>query len=270
MWRMLEVLGDHERAEVLMHCRRRRFMPGAVIFHQGGCADSLHLLALGRVKLSVLGDQGSELILRVVGPGETFGELALASEADERREVTATALEPCEVVTLSRANFERLRAVSPKVDRLLVDALAAEVRRLQQMVVEPLSSLPADRRLLRCLGNLARAYGNGDQAGTIVPVTQDVLAKMAGISRPTANQALQKAQRAGLIEISRSRIRILNPAGLLEALADQDGMRRSDQRPAMDGAAGVVEKYRQLTLPMWLLQNDHDAADGTVGESSAS
>lgn len=60
---------------------------------------------------------------------------------------------------------------------------------------------------------MSRLYGDGS-AGTVVPLTQDVFASMAGTTRPTANQVLRAAERDGLVTMSRGHVRIEDPRGL--------------------------------------------------------
>ena len=100
------------------------------------------------------------------------------------------------------------------MDRLLAEILADEVRRLDGRLLEFLY-LPADKRVLRRLLSLAKTYGNGSQSAVTVPLTQDVIASMAGTSRPTTNQALRAVEQAGVIAIGRSKIQIMDLPGLL-------------------------------------------------------
>jgi CRP-like cAMP-binding protein len=105
-----------------------------------------------------------------------------------------------------------LRDEHPTVDRFLVDLLAATVTRLSEQLLEALF-VPVDKRVLRRLVALAAEYGQG-QPGTVIPLTQQDLAEMAGTTRPTANRVLHDAEQAGLIRVGRARIEILEPARL--------------------------------------------------------
>lgn len=210
-WPMLEALDEEERRRLLAAARRRRFTRNEVIFHEGDPADSLHLLVSGRVSVRVTTPAGEGVLLAILGSGATFGELALVGGGG-RRAATVTALEPCETLSLQRDRFEALRQQHPHMDRLLVEVLADEVRRLDARLLEFLY-LPADKRVLRRLAMLGRIYGDGSR-GTVVPLTQDVLAGLAGASRPTTNQALRAVEEAGVIAVGRSRIEILDPVGL--------------------------------------------------------
>ena len=70
-------------------------------------------------------------------------------------------------------------------------------------------------RTERRLASLARMYSNGGQGAVTVPLTQDVIASMAGTSRPTTNQALRAIEEAGIIAIGRSKIQIMDLPALL-------------------------------------------------------
>jgi CRP/FNR family transcriptional regulator, cyclic AMP receptor protein len=214
-WSTLSMISDKERRELLAVARRRKFRRNEVLFHEGDPANSLHLIESGHVSVRVTTGAGDSVTLAVLGPGETVGELALL-EADPSKAVrsaTVTALEGCETLSLQRDRFDALRQQYPRVDRVLAELLANEVRRLNGRLLEFLY-LPADKRVLRRLATLARAYDDGQTRPVAVPLTQEVIASLAGTSRPTTNQALRAVEEAGIIAIGRSKIEILDPAAL--------------------------------------------------------
>lgn len=207
-WTVLRDLAPDEREQVLRACRRRRFQRQEVIFHEGDPGDSLHLIDQGRVAVRVATEMGDTVTLAVLGAGQVFGELALVG-SELMRTATVVALEPVETLSLNRSQFDQLRQRYPSVDRFLVEVLAVQVVRLSSHLLEALY-VPSERRILRRLGDLAAEYGNG-QAGTVIPLTQEDLASMAGTTRPTTNRVLRAAEDAGLVDIGRARITILDP-----------------------------------------------------------
>jgi CRP-like cAMP-binding protein len=214
-FRVLAGLSEDARERVLRSARRHRYGRGEVIFHEGDPADSMHLLLAGHVSVRVTTPRGDSAILTVLGPGATFGEMALLSEQPQRS-ATVAALESADTLTLLKDQLVRLRRDDPVIDRFLIQVLLGYVRRQDERLLEALY-VPADKRVLRRLLALARTYGDGSPAvsrGVVVPVTQDNLAGMAGSTRPTTNQVLQAAADAGAISLSRGRIRIDNPAEL--------------------------------------------------------
>jgi CRP/FNR family cyclic AMP-dependent transcriptional regulator len=187
--------------------RVRRYAAGEVIAHEGDLADTLHLIRSGRVAAGLTTRYGNQVTFTLLGPGEVFGELALL-DAQSRRSATLTALEPTETVTLTRPEFDQLRADRPEFAQGLVDLLAERVRRLSDQLVEALY-VPADTRVLRRLLTAAQLYG-----GTELPLTQDDLAGLAGTARATVNRVLRAEAKRGTLELRRRRIRILDRAAL--------------------------------------------------------
>jgi CRP/FNR family cyclic AMP-dependent transcriptional regulator len=210
-WGLLAGLTPEDRQALLARMRRRRFVKGEVIFHEGDPADTLHLIDKGRVAVRATTPLGDTAMLRVIGPGSWFGELAVVSEAP--RSATVAALEPTETLSLQRDQVEELRRSNTQVNEVLITALVEEVRRLAAQLVQALY-VPADKRVLRRLAELADLYGE-DGVPTMIPLTQDDLAEMAGTTRPTANKILRAAADDGLIALHRGRIEILDQPSLV-------------------------------------------------------
>jgi CRP/FNR family transcriptional regulator, cyclic AMP receptor protein len=122
------------------------------------------------------------------------------------------ALERCETLSLGRDDFHRLRTSYPGVDRFLVELLAARVEKLNTWLLEALY-VPAERRVLRRLLHLCELY-TGDDQRIVIPVTQEMLASLAGTTRPTANQVLRRLVASGIVSISRSQIVVLDRQNL--------------------------------------------------------
>lgn len=120
------------------------------------------------------------------------------------------AVDVVETLALRRDAFEEVRERYPSVERVLVRALADEVRRLSGLLVEALY-VPADKRVYLRLLDLVRLFGGPAPAVPIViPLTQEQIGEMAGTTRPTANRILRGAEDAGLLTITRGRIEILD------------------------------------------------------------
>jgi CRP/FNR family transcriptional regulator, cyclic AMP receptor protein len=210
-WPLLETLSEPEKDRLLAICRRRRFNRGEVLFHEGDATDSVHVLVSGRAAIGLTTADGDAATLGVVGPGATFGELSLIAHPP-MRSASVTALEPCETLSLGGTEFARLRQEHPAVERMVLEQLALQVRRLSSQLVEALY-VPADRRVLRRLVDLTALYDVGDGTAK-VSVTQAMLASMAGTSRVTANHALRRASSNGCITLARGYIEVLDRPAL--------------------------------------------------------
>ena len=206
-WPVLASVPAEDRHRLVATLRRRAYRRDEVIFHQGDPADTLHLVSAGHVSVRVTLPGGEFVIVALFGPGDAFGETALVG-GPRPRGGTVIALDPCETLSLSRDQFERLRASYPGVNRFLVELLSARVDRLNRQLLEALY-VPAERRVLRRLLDLCQMYG-GDGQHVVIPVTQETLASLAGTTRPTANQVLGRLAARQLVEVSRGQIAVLN------------------------------------------------------------
>jgi CRP/FNR family transcriptional regulator, cyclic AMP receptor protein len=203
-------LEDPVRREVLAVAAWRRYDRGVVLFHEGEAGGSLYVLMRGRVAVRVTTPDGDTATLNVIGPGAAFGELSLLDPATMRT-ATVQAIEPVQTLVLRQADFERLRRSYPSVDRLLVDYLAAQVRRLSDRLTEALC-FEARTRVLRRLLDLNAVFDNGP-----VSVTQEEISTMAGTTRPTVNRVMQDLAEAGIVELGRGRFTVVDPAALTRA-----------------------------------------------------
>ena len=202
---LLAPLTETDRRAVLTSARRRRFARHEIIFHEGDPGDTLHLIAKGRVAIRVTTPRGDIATLTVLGPGESFGELALVA-TDHTRTATAAALEPAETLSLTRPGVEQLIDTNPGVARVLIAALADTVQRLSTQVQDAYF-LSAERRVLRVLTQLADQYATGDD-DVVIPLDQGTLGTLAGTTRKTVNKVLNNAQDDGQLTIGRGRIEI--------------------------------------------------------------
>ena len=210
-WPLLASLPADDRRRLVAGLRRRAYSRDEVIFHQGDPADTLHLIAAGHVAVRVTLAGGEFVVLAILGPGEAVGEQALVG-VPHPRGATVAALERCETLSLGRDQFERLRASYPGVNRFLVELLSARIDILNSQVLEALY-VPAERRVLRRLADLCELYKTDDQR-IVIPVTQEMLASIAGTTRPTANQVLRRLVASEIVEVRRGQIVVLNREGL--------------------------------------------------------
>lgn len=205
-WPLLAVLDDAERRDLLASARRRRFRKDEVVFHEGDTGDSLHLVHKGRVAVRITTPLGDTAMVEVLAAGDFFGELALIRPAT--RSATVMALDAVETLAVSQTVFAELRERHPAVERVLTEALVGQVRRLSGQLVEALY-VPVDRRVLRRLVRVADLFGD-----SVVPLTQEDIAQLAGTTRPTANRVLKAAEEAGVLRMTRGRTEILDPERL--------------------------------------------------------
>lgn len=187
---------------MLTMARRRKFRRNEAIFREGDPGDSVHLLDRGHVAIRVTTPDGEVATVRVLGPGELFGELAVLDPGP--RMATTVALDAVETLSLHRSDIEELRVRHRSVDRVLLTASQREVRRLSLALTEVLHTSVATR-LARHLERLSQVFDSDE-----LPVTQDDLAGLCGTTRQTANQVLHDLQESGAISLGRAKVTVVD------------------------------------------------------------
>jgi CRP/FNR family transcriptional regulator, cyclic AMP receptor protein len=208
---LLDLLSDDNRRALLSKMVRRSFRKGDTLFHEGDPGDTIHVIEKGHVAIRTSTPGGDVATLAVLGPGSSFGEQALLTK-DAIRTASAVALDQVETRSLQRGDFEQLRASTPAVERFLVEALAAQVRRLSAQLLDALY-VSADQRVVRRLAEVAELYSTSG-SHVEVPLKQDDLASMAGTARPTANRVLKQLETAGIIRLFRGQMVVVDLTGL--------------------------------------------------------
>jgi CRP/FNR family transcriptional regulator, cyclic AMP receptor protein len=190
------------------------YKPNQTVFHQGEAADAVYVVETGSFEVRRYTRDGDVLTLRRFGPGEVFGELGMLS-GDERT-ATVIATSKSTALVLHRTVFEHLRSLDHAVDAGLLAETAARLRRFTEETGDFLF-LSAEGRLMKRLGQLADAYLTADGNQLAVPVTQEALARMTGVTRQTVNRVLSALEAEGVVQLGRGSIAVLDRVKLDKA-----------------------------------------------------
>jgi CRP-like cAMP-binding protein len=196
----------------------RDFHRQAVIFWEGKEAQGFYLLITGHLKLVKTSPDGKEFILRLVRPGETFGEAAVF--ADSPYPATAMALEDCLTLFFAKAPFLKHLAASPTLARNMLATLSRLnfhlTRQLEDLSLKEVSARLARYILERCQETHGRIA-----AGLTVelPTTKTHLAAYLGTISETLSRTLTRLKSFGCIEVERGRITITDPTTLQKMAA---------------------------------------------------
>ena len=180
-----------------MPARTKRFATGAVIFTQGGLANSVFHVQEGGVKLSVLSSAGKEAVVAMLGPGDFLGEGCLAGQA--LRMGTATAVMRTVLLRIAKRDMIRMLHGHPEFsDRFIAHMLMRNIRIEEDLVDQLFNS--SEKRLARTLLLLSR-YGEDNTTQRVLPkLSQETLAEMVGTTRSRVNFFMNKFRKLGLIE----------------------------------------------------------------------
>lgn len=212
---LLKHLEPADRARLAEYAQVVRFAADAVIFQRGDAGDSMMAVVTGRVKICAHSEDGKELILNIIKPGEVFGEISLID--GEPRTADAAALEPAQLLVLERRDFQRHLEQNPRVAQRLLAILCQRLRRTSAALEESLF-LEVPARLARVVLHLSRAYGIPARSGTCIDVklSQSQLGAIAGITRESVNKQLGLWRAAGWISVRGGYITVAEAGALVE------------------------------------------------------
>jgi CRP/FNR family transcriptional regulator, cyclic AMP receptor protein len=185
--------------------RRTAYAPAAVIFAQGTPADTVLYIQQGSVKLSVLSQAGKEAVVGVLGPGDFFGEGALAGQPV--RLATATAMSASRILVVPKRQMIRLLHQQHSLSDRFITHMLARNTRLEEDLVDQLFNA-SEKRLARTLLLLAR-YGKPDGPRRALPkVSQEVLAEIVGTTRSRVNFFMNKFRKLGFIDYNSGGVKV--------------------------------------------------------------
>jgi CRP/FNR family cyclic AMP-dependent transcriptional regulator len=198
-------LSDEELDAVRAAAVEKSFPKNAVVLSEGEMGDSLYMIQSGKVKVVIGDDEGREIILKILGPGDFFGEMSMIDQ--QPRSASVTTLEASTFHILSHGNFEKCIAAAPRIGNAVMRVLAGRVRE-------------ADRKI----GSLALMDVYGRVASTLLELavvsdgklvvseklSQQDLANMVGASREMVNRILKDLSDRGFIAVESKSITIIN------------------------------------------------------------
>jgi CRP/FNR family transcriptional regulator, dissimilatory nitrate respiration regulator len=195
----------------------RQFLRDATIFHEGREAQGFFILAVGHVKLTKSSPDGKEYILRLVNPGETFGEAAVLAEAGYP--ASAIALEDCRTLYFPKADFLHLLSTSPTLARNMLATISRLLfhltRQLEDLSLKEVSSRLARYILEQCL----KTHGRIEEGLAFdLAITKTHLASYLGTISETLSRTLARLKALGAIAEDKGRITIKD-APLLQNIA---------------------------------------------------
>ena len=129
-----------------------KYRMNQTVFSQGHSADAVFYIQKGKVKITVVSEQGKEAVVAVLGQDEFCGEGCLTGQ--RLRLATATAMTECEIMRLEKATIVRVLHEEPTFSEMFVSHLLARTIRVEADLVDQLFN-SSEKRLARALLLLA-------------------------------------------------------------------------------------------------------------------
>jgi CRP/FNR family cyclic AMP-dependent transcriptional regulator len=166
------------------------------VFEQGDVADTVFYIQIGRVKLTVLSDQGKEAVVGILEPGQFFGEGCL--NGHPLRIATTTAMEECVITSITKEAMLAALRSEPKFSELFMAYLLTRNSRVEEDLIDQLFN-SSEKRLARLLLLLAHFGTDGRPQPILLDVSQETLAEMIGTTRSRVSYFMNKFRKLGLI-----------------------------------------------------------------------
>ncbi|HVM44047.1 MAG TPA: Crp/Fnr family transcriptional regulator [Gemmatimonadales bacterium] len=202
-------LSEGDLASFAEVTREREYPKNSVILFEDDPGDSLYIVSSGQVKVVLIGEDGREVILSVLGDGDFFGEMALID--DEPRSAHVIAMKDSQLLVLRRDDFQSQVAMHPQIALKLLRVLVQRLRRADEKI-GGLVLLDVNGRVARLLLDLADESGGPKITRRL---THHTIAQMIGSSRETVSRAMRELVDRGLIETTRREIAIKDRDGLV-------------------------------------------------------
>jgi len=182
-----------------------KYRKDQVVFSQGDLADAVFYIQKGKVKVTVVSDQGKEAVVALLGAAEFCGEGCLAGQP--RRMATVTAMTDCTIMRLQKASIIRVLHDEPGFSEIFISHLLARTIRVEEDLVDQLFN-SSEKRLARLLLLLANFGKEGKPEPIIAKISQETLAEMIGTTRSRVSFFMNKFRRLGFVDYNGSGLEV--------------------------------------------------------------
>src|ERR1700682_2645041 len=172
------------------------FDKGQNVFEQGDVADTVYYIQKGKIKLTVLSDQGKEAVVGILEPGQFFGEGCM--NGHKLRISTTTAMERCLITAITKPAMIAALHDEPKFSELFLAYLLTRNSRIEEDLIDQLFN-SSEKRLARLLLLLANFGKEGNPTPINPHISQETLAEMIGTTRSRVSFFMNKFRKLGFI-----------------------------------------------------------------------
>ena len=174
-----------------------KYRKGQVVFSQGQVADAVFYIQQGKVKFTVVSEQGKEAVVAVLGPGQFFGEGCL--NGHPLRIATTSALDKSVITRLEKATMIATIHDKSEFSELFMSYLLTRNSRIEEDLIDQLFN-SSEKRLARLPLLLANFGKEGKPEPIVGTFSQETLAEMIGTTRSRVSFFMNKFRKLGFIE----------------------------------------------------------------------
>jgi CRP/FNR family cyclic AMP-dependent transcriptional regulator len=166
------------------------------VFEQGDVAATVFYIQRGKIKLTVVSEQGKEAVVAILEPGQFFGEGCM--NGHPLRIATTTAIEDCVITSITKEAMITAIREEPKFSELFMAYLLTRNSRIEEDLIDQLFN-SSERRLARMLLLLANFGKEGSPQAISPNISQETLAEMIGTTRSRVSHFMNKFRKLGFI-----------------------------------------------------------------------
>src|ERR1700676_3914388 len=172
------------------------YLKNQIGYTQGDPSDSVFFIQSGKVKKTVVSEQGKEAVVALLGTDDFFGEGCLAGET--LRLATVSAMTKCVIARISKADITRVIHEEPAFAELFISHLLARNSRVEEDLVDQLFN-SSEKRLARLLLLLANFGREVEPEPILAKISQETLAEIIGTTRSRVSSFMNKFRQLSLI-----------------------------------------------------------------------
>jgi len=210
---LFQGVSQEDLSRLVRAAHRKRLQAGEFFFLQGDPAERMYVLLEGRVKLSQVGQDGQQALIRVITPVRLFALVAMTPAGEYL--VTAQAAEDSQALYWTRSELQELTKSVPQMALNAMRILAEQLQEIQERFRQATTER-VEQRLAHTLIRLAAQSGKQVDEGILIDLrlTRQDLAEMSGTTLYTASRLLSQWQEQGLVLAGRERVTLRDPLGL--------------------------------------------------------
>lgn len=209
---LFSALDTEQLAYVANETQHLTIPRSGIVFNRGDTAHGLFMLIAGQVKLAVNSPQGTEKVIGIIGPGESFGEAIIFLD-QASFPIYAQATTDSQLLLIPKQVIFNLLERDMTVSRKMLAGLSVRNRQLVQDI-ESVALLTSTQRLI---GYLLQISATENATGRVtLPASKTMIASLLNLTPETLSRTMLKLQQQGLIEVNGKEITIIDLIGLRE------------------------------------------------------
>ncbi len=185
-------LSKADTGKTILSCPKNQ-----IVFSQGDTTEAVFYIQAGKVKVTVISQQGKEAVVAILERGAFVGESCLVGQMV--RTATATSLEDSQIICIDKAVMLRLLKEQPKFAEAFMSYLLVHSIRVQEDLVDQLFN-SSEKRLARALLLMAHFGKEGKPETVIAKISQETLAEMIGTTRSRVSFFMNRFRKLGFID----------------------------------------------------------------------